>query len=476
MTTTHEALHEALAQATRFLDGLAARPVGRPVSAQALRERLGGPLPRSGPGPDAASVIRDLAAAADEGLVATAGPRFFGFVTGGTLPAALAADWLTATWDQNPCLHVQAPAASVVESVVVDWLLQLLGLPSGAGVGLVTGGQMANFTGLLAARGAVLRRAGHDPDADGLAGAPPVTVVVGGEAHATIFSALRMLGIGRRQIRVAEADAEGRMRPDRLAAVLAGGDGPALAPTQPVIVCAQAGNVNTGAFDPLDEVARIAHAHGAWLHVDGAFGLWAGASPRLAHMVRGVAEADSWATDAHKWLNVPYDCGIAIVRDAEAHRRGVAAAMAPYLVAAQPGERDGQDWVPEASRRARAFPVYAAIRALGRDGVAAMVERGCALAARAAQRLAELPGVTVLNQVVLNQILIRFDRPAVDSAALTRAVIERAQREGTCWVGPTVWQGQTAMRFSVSCWRTSEEDIDRAVGAIAAASFAAAAA
>ena len=336
-----EPLREAFAKAVHFLEGLGGRRVGETASAEELRAALGGTLPQEGADPVA--VIAALAQNVEGGLIATAGPRYFGFVTGGTLPAALAADWLASAWDQNAALFVMSPAAAVVEAIVAGWLLELLGLPASASVGLVTGCQMANFTGLCAARGAVLRRAGHEPDESGLAGAPPVTVVVGGEAHATIFTALRMLGIGTGQIQIAAADGQGRMKPEALAPLLAACAGP-------TIVCAQAGNVNTGAVDPLRAIATLTRAHGAWLHVDGAFGLWAAASPRHAHLALGLEGADSWATDAHKWLNVPYDCGIAVVREPEAHRRAVANTGAAYLVRGGEGQRDGQDWAPESSR------------------------------------------------------------------------------------------------------------------------------
>jgi glutamate/tyrosine decarboxylase-like PLP-dependent enzyme len=410
-------------------------------------------------------VIEQLAAAADPGLVASAGPRYFGFVIGGGLPAALAADWLAATWDQDAGLYACGPSAAVVEEIAAGWLLELFGLPPDASVGFVTGGQMANFTGIAAGRHAVLARAGWEVEEDGLHGGPPVHVVVGDEAHVTIVTSLRLLGLGgRRPIRV-ETDGQGRIRAEALRRALAGLDGP-------TIVCTQAGNVNTGAFDPVGEIADIAHERGAWVHVDGAFGLWAAASPALRHLAGGVERADSWATDGHKWLNVPYDCGIAIVRDAAAHKTSMTG-RAAYLVQSSGAERDPQDWTPEFSRRARGFAVYAALRSLGRAGVQELVERCCRLARRMADRLAAGPGVRILNEVVLNQVLVRFEPAGVeDPDGFTKAVVGRVQREGTCWMAGTRWHGADAMRISVCNWSTAEADIDRSAAAILAAASA----
>ena len=453
------ALEEAFQQALRYLDSLADRPVCVPGAHESVRVRLGGPMPEEGQDP--AAVVRELALGADPALVASGGPRFFGFVIGGTLPAAMAADWLTAAWDQNAALAVASPAASVVESIVAAWLLELLGLPSSAGVGLVTGGQMANFTALAAARSGVFSRAGWDLEERGLAEAPALRVLVGAEAHATIHTALRLLGVGRRQIETVPADAQGRMRADALEDALAS------APPGPIIVCAQAGNVNTGAFDPLAAIVGAARRRSAWVHVDGAFGLWAAVHPDKRRLLDGYEGADSWATDAHKWLNVPYDSGIAIVRDREAHRRGIANTAAAYLVGAQTGQRDGQDWVPESSRRARAFPIYAALRSLGRRGLTALVDTSCQLARRMSDHLAAA-GFRVLNEVALNQVLVAVDpAPGQDAATRTNRLIAEVQREGTCWVGPTHWQGQPAIRVSVSCWRTTADDIDRTAASLA---------
>ena len=451
--------------ARHFLHSLPDRPVGARADLPSLRRALGGPLPAAGA--EAAAVIEHLARAADPGIVASAGPRYFGFVIGGSLPAALAADWLAAAWDQDAGLYACGPAAAVVEEVAAGWLLDLFGLPPEASVGFVTGGQMANFTGLAAARHAVLERAGWDVGEDGLIGAPAVDVVAGEEAHVTILTSLRMLGLGSRRVLRVAADRQGRMRPDELRRVLAGREGPA-------IVCTQAGNVNTGAFDPVGEIADIVHERGGWVHVDGAFGLWAAASAGLRRHVRGVERADSWATDGHKWLNVPYDCGIAIVRDAAAHKAAMTG-RAAYLVQSSGGERDPQDWTPEFSRRARGFAVYAALKSLGRDGVADLVERCCRLARRMADALAGVPGVRILNEVVLNQVLARFEPAGGDGDAFTKAVIARVQREGTCWMAGTRWHGMNAMRISVSNWSTTEADIDRSAEAILAAARAEAA-
>jgi glutamate/tyrosine decarboxylase-like PLP-dependent enzyme len=453
----------ALAHARRFLDGLPERPVGWRADLAELRKALDVPL--SDAGLDPARVIDELVRGAEPGLVASAGPRYFGFVIGGGLPAALAAEWLASAWDQDAGLYVCGPSAAVVEDVAAGWLLELLGLPRGASVGLVTGGQMANYTGLIAGRHAVLKRAGWDVEADGLAGAPPVHLVIGAEAHVTILTSLRMLGLGSRQVKRVEADAQGRMRPDSLRRTLADCAGPTL-------VCAQAGNVNTGAFDPFEEIVPPVREKNAWLHVDGAFGLWAASSPELRHLVKGVDGADSWATDGHKWLNVPYDSGIAIVKDPAAHRAPFAA-TASYLVQTRGAERDPQEFVPEFSRRARGFAVYAALRSLGRRGVAELVERCCRLAHRMVERLVEQPGIDILNDVVLNQVLVRFEPPqGGDADAFTRAVIARVQRDGTCWLGGTRWHERQAMRVSVCNWSTSEADIDRSADAILAAARA----
>jgi glutamate/tyrosine decarboxylase-like PLP-dependent enzyme len=460
---TEQALEAAAASAIQFLRGLASRPVPARAGAEELAARLGGPLP-DGPS-DPAEVVAQLAKLADDGLVASAGPRFFGFVVGGSLPAALAADWLTSAWDQNAGLFVLGPAAATVEDVAAGWMLELFGLPATATTGFVTGGLGANFSGLAAARNAVLAAAGWDVERDGLIGAPPVEVVAGAERHVTIDIALRYLGLGSGRLRLVPADGQGRMDPAALGEVLAACQGP-------TIVCAQAGNVNTGAFDPLGEIIPAAHSHGAWVHVDGAFGLWAAASPDRRHLVAGVAEADSVATDAHKWLNVPYDSGIVFVTRPEAHLAAFAKSAA-YFVPGREGERDPDAFTPEASRRARGFPVWAALRSLGRSGVADLVERCCGHARRFADLLGAAEGVELLNEVVLNQVLVRFPDPGGDSDGRTREVIRRVQEDGTLWLGGTTWHDMAAMRISVSTWSTTDDDVDRSAAAILAAARAA---
>jgi glutamate/tyrosine decarboxylase-like PLP-dependent enzyme len=439
--------------AGRFLSTLGDRPVRVTPDVGALRDALGGPLPEA-PSPPG-EVLESLVDAAETGVVAIPSGRYFGFVIGGALPAALAADWLTSTWDQNAGLYVAGPAASVIEEVAGGWIARLLGLPPAASVGFVTGCQMAHVTALAAARHEMLRRAGWDVARNGLQGGPRLRVVVGAERHVTVDRALRFLGIGSSQIAAVGADDQGRMRADLLAEALGASDAP-------TIVCAQSGNVNTGSFDALPEIADAAQAAGAWLHVDGAFGLWAGASPALRHLTRGCERADSWATDAHKWLNVPYDSGLVFCAHPDAHRAAMTV-QAGYLMQAEPGaERDQVDWTPEFSRRARGFAVYAALRSLGRSGVAELVERCCAHARRFAERLGGEDGVEILNDVVLNQVLVRF----ADDDEVTRAVVRAVQEDGTCWLSGTTWQGRAAMRISVSNWRTTEEDVDRSAEAI----------
>lgn len=442
-------LDQAHGLATAWLASLPERPVGVPADVDALRAWLGGPLPE-GPG-DPAEVLDRLQQGAEPGLVASPGPRYFGFVIGGSLPVALAADWLVSAWDQDPAMHVMSPAVAVIEEVVLGWLVDVLRLPAGGSGAFVTGGQMANVVGLMAARHQVLAQAGWDVEEDGLIGAPPVTVVVGGERHAAVNRALRYVGFGTRSVVALDADAQGAMDPTGLAEALAG--------RGPAIVCAQAGNVNTGAFDPFGPVCEVAHEHAAWVHVDGAFGLWARASDRFAGLTDGVEHADSWAVDMHKWLNTPYDCSVALTAHPDAHR----AAMAMTAAYLAPGaHREPIDWNPEMSRRARAVPVWAALQALGRSGAVELVDRCCDLAARFAEQLGAADGVEVLNDVVINQVLVRFD----DDDAHTDAVVRGVQADGTCWMGATVWRGKAAMRISVSNWSTTPEDVDRSVGAI----------
>ncbi len=453
--STRALLQRTAEIASDFLDSLDERPVRPEATVDELRATLGGPLPEQPTDPLA--VVEQLARDADPGLIATPSGRFFGFVIGGTTPAAIAADWLTSAWDQNSGLTIIAPAVGVVEEVAGTWLKELLGLPEGASFGFVTGGQMAHFTCLAAARHHLLAGAGWDVERDGLSGAPPIRVVAGANRHGTLDRALRFLGIGTASIHEVPADDQGRVLTEALRAELGREEGP-------TIVCAQAGDINTGAFDDLQAAADAAEAAGAWLHVDGAIGLWAAASPSLRHLLAGVERADSWATDAHKWLNVPYDSGIAFCAHPASHRAALCVRSA-YLVHADAGTvRDAMDFVPEHSRRARGLPVYAALRSLGRSGVAELVERSCARARALAEGLAGLPGCEVLNDVVLNQVLIRFE-----DDARTDAVLSAVQASGEAWTSGTTRNGRKAIRLSVSNWRTSEDDVERTLAAFAAA-------
>jgi glutamate/tyrosine decarboxylase-like PLP-dependent enzyme len=454
VTDTRALLRRTAELAADFLDSLEDRPVFPQASADELRAALRLPLQDEPVEPE--RVVEELAAAADPGLVAMPSGRYFGFVIGGGLPAALATEWLTSTWDQNAGLYVGGPSASIVEQVVREWVCELLGLPADASIGFVTGTQMGSVTALAAARYRVLDRAGWDVGRDGLAGGPPVRVLVGDKRHVTIDRALRLLGLGAPE--TVAADDQGRMDADALRASLERGDGP-------TIVCAQAGEVNTGAFDPFEQIADACAAHGAWLHVDGAFGLWAAASPSLRNLVRGVERADSWITDAHKWLNVPYDSALVLCSDAEAHRAAMTVS-ASYLI--QDGGaravRDQVDWVPEFSRRARGFAVYAALRSLGRNGLRDLVERTCACARRFAEQIVDLPGAELVNDVVLNQVLFRF---ASDEE--TDEALRRVQDSGDVWMSGTTWGGRRAIRVSVSNWQTTEEEIELALQSFRAA-------
>jgi glutamate/tyrosine decarboxylase-like PLP-dependent enzyme len=433
-----------------FAETLETRPIRAEADVSELTAALGGPLPAEPLDPRA--VLAALVEASEPGIVATPSGRYFGFVIGGAVPAAVAADMLASVWDQNAGLYAGGPAAAVVEEVCRQWLTELLGLPADVSVAFVTGTQMAHVTALAAARHHVLAQAGWDVPANGLAGAPPIRVVVGEKRHVTVDRALRLLGIGSSSLEVVPADDQGRMRVGEL---------PDLA-GRPTIVCGQAGEVNTGAFDDLEAIADAAAGTDAWFHVDGAFGLWAGASPALRHLVRGVERADSWTTDAHKWLNVPYDSGFAFCAHPEAHRAALGA-TASYLIQGDERERDQMDWTPEFSRRARGFAVYAAIRSLGRSGIAKLLDRSCAHARRFAELL-ETGGASILNDVVLNQVLLRFT-----DGETTREVIRRVQEDGTCWLSGTDWDGEHAMRISVSNWRTTDQDVERSAGAILAA-------
>ena len=454
-------LNRTSAHAVQYLGAVANRPVKATMTSAELRAALGGPLSVDGDSPIA--VVDLLADAATRGTVASAGPRYFGFVVGGSLPAAVAADWLVSTWDQNAGIFALSPLVAVVEEIAAGWLKALAGLPETMSVGFVTGCQMANFTALAAARHHVLRSVGWDVEAQGLSGAPAITVITSDESHYTIFMALRLLGFGAATATRVPTDEHGRMRADAFRDVLAATSGP-------VIVCAQAGNVNTGAFDPIDEIAQVVDdarrgsGRPIWLHVDGAFGLWAATSPARAALVQGIGRADSIATDGHKWLNVPYDSGIVFTAHPDAHRSAMSLSAA-YIVATDV-ERDPHEYVPEESRRGRAVPIYAALRSLGSRGVGELVERCCVHAARMADRLRTHPHVRILNDVVLNQVLVRFEVPGRDADELTRAVIAGVQAEGTCWLGGTTWHGMAAMRVAVSNWSTTGEDIDRSADAI----------
>ena len=439
-----ELLNETSRRAIRFLESLPERCVAASCDAGELVQVLGGETPRSGlPAMELLARLDEFGA---QGTVASAGPRYFGFVMGGALPATVAANWLAAAWDQNAFSEVSSPVGAALERIALQWVLDILGLPAGAGAAFVTGATMANFTALAAARRAVLLAHGHDVDQRGLCAAPELTVAVGEQAHVTLFKALGLLGLGRDRVVRIPADDQGRMRADELPAL----DGPA-------IVCTQAGNVNTGAFDPVGAICAAVRRPDVWVHVDGAFGLWARASSRREEVTGGLEHADSWATDAHKWLNVPYDSGLAIVRDADA-LRGAMSVQAAYLP--DRADRDPVEFTPETSRRMRGVEVWAAIASLGSEGIEALIERNC----RQAQRFAAVlhdAGHELLNDVVLNQVLVAFG-----SDQATTDVIRAVQSDGTCWCGGTRWRGRAAMRISVSSWATTDEDVERSLGAI----------
>ena len=449
------ALERAAELGIEYVESIPQRPVRPIATIQELRAAFDLPLP-DGP-TDPVEVIESLARDVDAGLTQMTSGRYFGFVVGGALPAALAADWLTSAWDQNAGLALPTPGAAVVEEVAGGWLKELLGIPPHASFALVTGCQMAHATALAAARNHLLAKAGHDVERDGLTGAPPIRVVAGAKRHGTLDRALRFLGLGTACVRAVAVDAQGRMLVDELRAELAREGGP-------TIVCSQLGEVNTGACDDVNAIADAAIEAGAWHHVDGAFGLWAAAAPSLRHLTAGVERADSWATDAHKWLNVPYDNGIAFCAHPESHQKALGIRSAYLLYTDE--ARDPLDWNPEHSRRARGFTVYAALRSLGRSGVADLVERSCARARDLASALAELPGCEILNDVVLNQVLLRFE----DDEA-TDAAIAAVQASGEAWLGGTVWDDRRAIRISVCNWQTSEDDVERTVAAFAAARY-----
>jgi glutamate/tyrosine decarboxylase-like PLP-dependent enzyme len=435
---------DAARRAKAYLASLPTRRVGPSPEAVAALSRWDEPMPEHPTDPhEALRLLDEIGSPATMGIP---GPRFFGFVIGGALPVTVAANWLATAWDQNVGREEITPAASRLEQVALGWLIDVLRLPQGTSVGYVTGATMANFTCLAAARHAVLARAGWDVEANGLSGAPPITVVIGAEAHPTLTKSLGLLGLGRSRAKVVPVDGEGRMRADAFPKI----DGPS-------IVCVQIGNVNSGSFDPIHELIPRAKEAGAWVHVDGAFGLWAAASQNLRHLSRGAEDADSWATDAHKWLNVPYDCGLAFVRDAKALRASMAIS-ASYLPTGD--VRDPSDYTPELSRRARGVEVWTALRTLGRSGLAEMLDRTCRHARRFADGL-KAEGYQILNEVVLNQVLVSFGDPET-----TQRVIAGIKADGTCWCGGTVWQDQTAMRISVCSWATTDEDVEKSLDAM----------
>ena len=452
--TERELLARTAALAADYLETLDTRQIRPERGYREMHELFDRAVPDRPADP--ADVVEELAAVGEQGVMAIGSGRWYGFVAGGAVPSSLAADWLVSAWDQNTGLAEPTPATSALEAVTGRWVLELLGLPPDSSFAFVTGCQMAHVTCLAAARHSVYRRARWDLPQRGLAGAPPLRVVLGGKRHVTIKRALRLLGIGESQEVVLPADSEGRMATEQLGAALDG--------STPTIVCAQAGEVNTGAFDDLEAIVELAARAGAWVHVDGAFGLWAAASPALAHLVAGYERADSWATDGHKWLNVPFDCGIALC----AHRDDHEAAMeyaAPYLAVSESHvARDPMGYSPEFSRRARAVPVWAAIRELGREGITALVDRCCAHARAIAEGLAALPGCEIVNEVVLNQVLFRFE-----DDVRTQAILAAVQEEGEAWMSPTTWDGRFTIRISVVGWRTSERDVERTVAAFARA-------
>jgi len=439
-----ELLFDLANRATRYTESLPKRGVSPSQEAVQRLKTLDVPL-QDDP-IDPAMVLAELDEIGSPATVATTGGRYFGFVVGGCLPAAMAANMLAGVWDQNAAYEILSPVAASLEEVCARWLISLFGLPQHSGVGFVTGATMANFAGLAAARHALLAGEGWDVEAKGLFGAPPITVIVSEEAHISVFKVLGLLGLGRERVLRVPVDGQGRMRADKLPPI-----------SGPTIVCVQAGNVSTGAFDPADQICPLARGSGAWVHVDGAFGLWALASPKLAHLAKGFQDADSWAMDGHKWLNVPQDSGIAFVREPR-HLRAAMATSAAYLIAGE--GREPAHFVPESSRRARGIEIWAALRSLGRRGLADLIERTCQHASRFAEGLIAA-GYDILNDVVLNQVLVSFG-----SADVTRCVIQRVQQEGTCWCGGTEWQGHVAMRISVSSWATTEEDVERSLDVI----------
>ena len=450
-----EVLRRAATHALDYLTSLDHRPVGATADAETLRARLGGPLPETGA--PAAEVIDTLVRDVEGGILRSTGGRFFGWVIGGAHPAALAADWLTAAWDQNAAAFACSPAEAVVEEICGAWLKQLLGLPAAASFALVTGCQMAHATALAAARNRLLTERGWDVERRGLAGAPPLRVLTSPNRHESLLRAVRLLGFGSDALDIIPSSDDERIDLGELEAALKA------EPERPAILVLQAGDLNRGVFDPFGPACALAKATGAWVHVDGAFGLWAATTPRFRHLLEGAAQADSWATDGHKWLNLPFDSGFVFVADPEAHRAAFTQAASYSLPVA--GTRQQKDWNPEWSRRGRGFPAYAAIRALGRAGIAEIVERCCDHAARLVAEIGALPGVEILARPVINQGLLRFLGDDGDHDRRTDEVIARLQADGTAWFGGTTWNGVRAMRVSVCSWRTTEDDVTRTIEA-----------
>jgi glutamate/tyrosine decarboxylase-like PLP-dependent enzyme len=455
MPLAYAALTEAFAHAAAFFSSLDARPIAARAEAPALRQLLGGDLP-GGPA-DPAAVIDALARGMEPGLLGTSTGRFFGWVIGGALPVGIAADWLASSWDQNAAAYATSPASSVLEEVCGAWLKELLGIPADASFAFVTGCQMAHATALAAARHRLLADRGVDVEADGLAGAPRLRILTGQTRHESLLRAARLVGIGTRAVDVLPVDAQSRLRLDALAEALASSD-------QPTVVCLQAGDMNTGAFDPFEQACALARSHRAWVHVDGAFGLWAAASPRLRHLLAGADAAQSWATDGHKWLNVPQDCGYVFIADRDAHR-GAFAQSTSFAHAVQDTRRQ-LEWGPDWSRRTRALPSYAVIRSLGRSGIAAMIEGCCDHARALTDGLSALPGVEVLAWPQINQALVRFLDADGRHDERTEAIVSRIQAAGVAWFGSTTWHGMRAMRISVCDWRTDARDVERAIQAV----------
>lgn len=448
---------QAMEHAAAYREAVAEHPEPPRLDYHTLRDRLAGPAPEQGT--DAAAMLAEFVEIGESGLMPIVGPRFFGWVMGGSHPAGVAADWLVTAWGQNTGYHTPTPSMAAIEEVAERWLLEILDLPAQSSVGFTTGATVANAVGLAAARTRVLLDAGWDPDADGLFGAPPVTVLVGADAHSSVFSALQLIGFGYARVQKIATDDQGRMRADALAEEIGKHPGPK-------IVIAQAGQINTGAYDPFEQIVEIAHDAGAWVHVDGAFGLWARASAAHKHLTAGIEGADSWVTDGHKWLQVPYDSGFAIVRDREAHQRAMTQ-WGSYLPTIAQGDRVPSAYVPELSRRARGAPVWAMLKMLGRQGVAELVERHCGFARQFAALLAAEPGIRVMNDVVINQVIVNFGEGDAEARkAATERVIARVQHDGTCFVGGAAWRGDWVMRISVSSGATSAADVVLSADAI----------